>query len=72
MSGRAQRSYPAKRAILQVETLRDFTTTWRVLPISGLAIVIGVGAAYVAVFPAVPAGLLSAARGGALSSPRFG
>ena len=47
-SSRARRSYPAKQAVLQVETLRDFTTTWRVLPISGLAIVIGVGAAYVA------------------------
>lgn len=32
-----------------VETLRDFTTTWRVLPITGLALVIGVVAAYVAV-----------------------
>jgi chloride channel protein, CIC family len=32
-----------------VESLRDFSTTWRVLPISGLAIVIGVVAAYVAV-----------------------
>ena len=32
-----------------VETLRDFTTTWRVLPISGLAVVIGVISAYVAV-----------------------
>src|ERR1051326_2036628 len=31
------------------ETLRDFTTTWRVLPITGLALVIGVVAAYVAV-----------------------
>ncbi|HSK46149.1 MAG TPA: chloride channel protein, partial [Candidatus Binatia bacterium] len=30
-------------------TLRDFTTTWRVLPITGLAIVIGVVSAYVAV-----------------------
>jgi chloride channel protein, CIC family len=29
--------------------LRDFTTTWRVLPISALAIIIGVVAAYVAV-----------------------
>jgi len=29
--------------------LRDFTTTWRVLPISGLALVIGVVSAYVAV-----------------------
>ena len=32
-----------------VETLRDFTTTWRVLPITGLALVIGVLSAYVAV-----------------------
>jgi chloride channel protein, CIC family len=32
-----------------VETLRDFSTTWRVLPISALALVIGVVAAYVAV-----------------------
>ena len=31
------------------ETLGDFTTTWRVLPISGLAVVIGVLSAYVAV-----------------------
>src|SRR5690348_8903494 len=31
------------------ETLRDFTTTWRVLPITGLALVIGVVSAYVAV-----------------------
>ena len=30
-------------------TLRDFTTTWRVLPITGLAVVIGVVSAYVAV-----------------------
>jgi len=29
--------------------LRDFTTTWRVLPITGLALVIGVVSAYVAV-----------------------
>jgi chloride channel protein, CIC family len=32
-----------------VETLRDFTTTWRVLPITGLALIIGVVSAYVAV-----------------------
>jgi CIC family chloride channel protein len=32
-----------------LEDLGDFTTTWRVLPISGLAIVIGVVSAYVAV-----------------------
>ncbi|HYX53729.1 MAG TPA: chloride channel protein [Candidatus Limnocylindrales bacterium] len=37
-----QASYPGVR-------LRDFSTTWRVLPISGLAVVIGVVAAYVAV-----------------------
>jgi chloride channel protein, CIC family len=30
-------------------TLRDFTTTWRVLPITALAVVIGVVSAYVAV-----------------------
>jgi len=30
-------------------TLGDFTTTWRVLPIAGLAVIIGVVAAYVAV-----------------------
>jgi H+/Cl- antiporter ClcA len=30
-------------------TLRDFTTTWRVLPITGLAVLIGVLSAYVAV-----------------------
>jgi chloride channel protein, CIC family len=32
-----------------VDILGDFTTTWRVLPITGLAVVIGVVAAYVAV-----------------------
>ena len=32
-----------------IGTLRDFTTTWRVLPITGLALVIGVVSAYVAV-----------------------
>ncbi|MGE5325161.1 MAG: chloride channel protein [Actinomycetota bacterium] len=31
------------------DSLRDFTTTWRVLPISALALIIGVVAAYVAV-----------------------
>lgn len=39
----------AKHLESSVESLRDFSTTWRVLPISGLAIVIGVVAAYVAV-----------------------
>src|SRR5437763_7394668 len=30
-------------------TLRDFTTTWRVLPITGIDVMIGVVSAYVAV-----------------------
>lgn len=36
-------------AAAPLETLRDFTTTWRVLPISGLAVIIGVLSAFVAV-----------------------
>ncbi|HEY2390339.1 MAG TPA: chloride channel protein [Candidatus Angelobacter sp.] len=42
---------PASSAHLSVPvvTLGDFTTTWRVLPITALAVVIGVIAAYVAV-----------------------
>jgi len=40
---------PAKHQETSVESLRDFSTTWRVLPISVLAIIIGVVAAYVAV-----------------------
>jgi len=44
----AHRSFAARHTVSPVETLRDFTTTWRVLPISGLAVVIGVVAAYVA------------------------
>ena len=40
---------PAKHLKTSVESLRDFSTTWRVLPISVLAIIIGVVAAYVAV-----------------------
>src|SRR5690242_16194455 len=35
--------------IAPTTTLGDFTTTWRVLPISGLALIIGVLSAYVAV-----------------------
>jgi CIC family chloride channel protein len=35
--------------IAPAATLGDFTTTWRVLPISGLALIIGVLSAYVAV-----------------------
>jgi len=35
--------------IVPAATLGDFTTTWRVLPITGLALVVGVIAAYVAV-----------------------
>jgi chloride channel protein, CIC family len=42
-------SPPATLSTAPIETLRDFTTTWRVLPITGLALVIGVVAAYVAV-----------------------
>lgn len=41
--------HPKKHLESSVASLRDFSTTWRVLPISGLAIVIGVVAAYVAV-----------------------
>jgi len=39
----------AKNLVAPVDTLRDFSTTWRVVPISGLALIIGVVAAYVAV-----------------------
>jgi len=45
---RVSESFSARHAVPTFEALRDFTTTWRVLPISGLAVVIGVGAAYVA------------------------
>jgi chloride channel protein, CIC family len=49
-SVRLRRPHSAKRYQPdQVEILRDFSTTWRVLPISALALVIGVVAAYVAV-----------------------
>ena len=41
--------HPKKHLESSVASLRDFSTTWRVLPISGLAIIIGVVAAYVAV-----------------------
>jgi hypothetical protein len=37
-----------KRTISPVEELGDFTTTWRVLPISSIAMAIGVVSAYVA------------------------
>ncbi|HLW54285.1 MAG TPA: chloride channel protein [Candidatus Angelobacter sp.] len=39
----------SKQLVAPAGNLRDFTTTWRVLPISGLALVVGVVAAYVAV-----------------------
>jgi chloride channel protein, CIC family len=42
-------SQPTRHSIPSADTLRDFTTSWRVVPISGLALVIGVVAAYVAV-----------------------
>jgi chloride channel protein, CIC family len=45
----ARRLLAARHPVSPVETLRDFTTTWRVLPISGLALIVGVLAAYVAV-----------------------
>src|SRR5438105_1285117 len=44
-----RRPLKARHHVPPIETLRDFTTTWRVLPISGLAVAIGVVAAYVAV-----------------------
>jgi chloride channel protein, CIC family len=44
-----KRPHPSRELIAPVNTLRDFSTTWRVLPITGLAIIIGVLAAYVAV-----------------------
>jgi CIC family chloride channel protein len=48
-----QSSPAAKAAVHQglnpPEPLGDFTTTWRVLPISGLALIVGMVAAYVAV-----------------------
>src|SRR5947209_1265561 len=37
------------RAVPPIEALGDFTTTWRVLPISALAVIIGIISAYVAV-----------------------
>jgi chloride channel protein, CIC family len=40
---------PASHVHTPAETLRDFTTNWRVLPISGLAIAVGFVSAYVAV-----------------------
>jgi chloride channel protein, CIC family len=44
-----ERSISSHQLTTPAGTLRDFTTTWRVLPISGLALVIGVVSAYVAV-----------------------
>jgi H+/Cl- antiporter ClcA/CBS domain-containing protein len=42
-------SSTAPQLTAPVETLRDFTTTWRVLPITGLALIVGLISAYVAV-----------------------
>ncbi len=42
-------SAAARHALTPPEPLGDFTTTWRVLPISGLALIVGIVAAYVAV-----------------------
>ncbi|HLJ30529.1 MAG TPA: chloride channel protein [Candidatus Angelobacter sp.] len=46
---RTNHNHHSRHSIPALETLGDFTTTWRVVPISGLAIVIGVVSAYVAV-----------------------
>lgn len=43
------RPQPHLETVFSADEPGDFTTTWRVLPISGLAIVIGVVSAYVAV-----------------------
>lgn len=45
----AKRPHPSRELAAPIDALRDFSTTWRVLPITGLAVVIGVLAAYVAV-----------------------
>ena len=45
--GSPERPSPS-HSIPPLETLGDFTTTWRVIPVSGLAIVIGIVSAYVA------------------------
>jgi hypothetical protein len=42
-------SFAENPHIAPAGALGDFTTTWRVLPITGLALVIGVVSAYVAV-----------------------
>src|SRR5262249_14014959 len=42
-------SLPHTQPTAPLESLRDFTTTWRVLPITGLALGIGGVSAYVAV-----------------------
>lgn len=47
-AGKTTSTNTPKHSIPALETLGDFTTTWRVIPISGLAIVIGVVSAYVA------------------------
>ncbi len=48
-STQAERSISSNQLTTPAGTLGDFTTTWRVLPISGLALIIGVVSAYVAV-----------------------
>lgn len=42
-------THKPKNLVTAPDSLRDFTTTWRVLPISVLALIVGVVAAYVAV-----------------------
>jgi chloride channel protein, CIC family len=48
-STQARPGFATSQLTTPVATLGDFTTTWRVLPITGLALVVGVIAAYVAV-----------------------
>jgi len=47
-SRKTPQSNYSRHSVPPLETLGDFTTNWRVIPISGLAIVIGVVSAYVA------------------------
>lgn len=48
-SGRTGQTLYDAELMASSEKLGDFTTTWRVVPISGIAVVIGIVAAYVAV-----------------------
>lgn len=48
-SSRSTQTTTLRHSIPPLETLGDFTTNWRVIPISGLAVVIGIVSAYAAV-----------------------